>query len=162
MWLASNAPERVDRMVLVCTSARLGPPELWQSRAATVRAEGIGAVVDGVLSRWLPAGFAERDPDAAAKLRSMLLATPVEGYASCCGAVERMDLEPGLSTVVAPTLVIAGLEDEATPPAHAQNIVGRIAGARLALVSGAAHLANISRPNLVGQLMHDHLTGAAA
>jgi 3-oxoadipate enol-lactonase len=90
----------------------------------------------------------------------MLLATPVEGYASCCGAIERMDLEDALSTVVAPTLVIAGLEDESTPPAHAQRIVDRIPDARLALVAGAAHLANIARPDLVGQLMHDHLTGA--
>jgi 3-oxoadipate enol-lactonase len=160
MWLGSHAPERVDRMVLVCTSARLGPPDMWQTRAATVRAQGTAAVADGVLGRWLPADYAERNPDAAASLRAMLLATPVEGYASCCGAIERMDLEDALSKVVAPTLVIAGLEDESTPPAHAQRIVDRIPDARLALVAGAAHLANIARPDLVGQLMHDHLAGA--
>lgn len=161
MWLASHAPDRVDRMVLVCTSARLGPPELWRSRASQVRAEGVASVADGVLGRWLPAGFAEQHPETAAGLRAMLVGTPVEGYASCCSAVERMDIEDGLSTVVAPTLVIAGLADESTPPAHARNIVRRIPGARLALVAGAAHLANISRPDLVGQLMSDHLTGAA-
>ena len=160
MWLASNAPERIDRMVLVCTSARLGPPEAWQIRAATVRAQGIAAVAEAVLRRWLPADFAERHPDAVDNLRAMLLATPAEGYALCCGVVEHMDLEDALSTVVAPTLVIAGLEDVSTPPAHAQRIVDRIPDARLALVAGAAHLANISRPELVGQLMHDHLTGA--
>jgi 3-oxoadipate enol-lactonase len=161
MWLAINAPERVDRMVLVCTSARLGPPEMWQARAATVRAQGTGAIADAVLGRWLPADYAGRHPEAVGDLRAMLLATPAEGYAACCDALERMDLEDGLSTVAAPTLVIAGLEDESTPPAHAQRIVDRIPDSRLALVAGAAHLANISRPELVGQLMHDHLTGAA-
>jgi pimeloyl-ACP methyl ester carboxylesterase len=60
--------------------------------------------------------------------------------------------------VTAPTLVIAGLEDESTPPAHAQRIAAGIAGSRLTLIAGAAHLANVSRPELVGQLMSNHLT----
>jgi pimeloyl-ACP methyl ester carboxylesterase len=159
MWVASHAPERVDRMVLVCTSARLGPPELWRSRAATVREQGMAGVVDGVLGRWLTADFVAREPSARDGLRAMLLATPSDGYAACCGAVETMDLEDDLAAVTAPTLVIAGLEDEATPPAHAQAIVARIPGATLALVAGAAHLANVARPELVGELMSDHLTG---
>jgi 3-oxoadipate enol-lactonase len=162
MWVASHAPERVDGMVLVCTSARLGPPEMWQTRAQTVRAHGMAAIAEQVLGRWLPHDFAGQHPEARQGLWDMLVATPVEGYAGCCAAIEHMDLEDELSKVVASTLVIAGLEDESTPPPHAQRIVERIPDARLALVSGAAHLANISRPDLVGQLMRDHLTGTAS
>ena len=158
MWIAAKAPERVDRMTLVCTSAKLGPPEMWQTRARTVRAEGIGAIADTLLGRWVPAEFATRRPDVVESLRAMLISTPIEGYAGCCAAIETMDLEPDLERVTAPTLVIAGLEDESTPPTHAQRIAAGIAGSRLTLIAGAAHLANVSRPELVGQLMSDHLT----
>ncbi len=162
MWVASHAPERVERMTLVCTSAKLGPPEMWQARANAVRADGMGAIADTVLGRWFTAEFATRQPETVADLRAILLSTPVEGYASCCAAIETMDLEPDLKRVAAPTLVIAGLADESTPPPHAQRITELIPGSRLALVAGAAHLANVARPDLVGQLMIEHLTEDAA
>jgi pimeloyl-ACP methyl ester carboxylesterase len=135
---------------------------MWQTRAHAVRTQGMGGVADQVLGRWLPASYAAQNPETRQFLRGMLLATPVEGYASCCAAIEHMNLEDALSKVAAPTLVIAGLEDESTPPPHSQRIVERIPDARLALVSGAAHLANVSRPDLIGQLIRDHLTGVAA
>ncbi len=162
MWIAANAPERVDRMTLICTSAKLGPPEMWQTRARTVRAEGIGAIADTLLGRWVPAEFARLRPDVVETLRAMLLSTPVEGYAGCCAAIETMDLEPDLERVTAPTLVIAALADESTPPAHARRITAGIAGSRLSLVAEAAHLANVSRPELVGQLMLQHITEDAS
>jgi 3-oxoadipate enol-lactonase len=162
MWIGSHVPDRVERMALVCTSAKLGPPEMWQTRAKTVRAEGMGAIADALLGRWVPAEFATRRPDIVENLRAMLVGTPVEGYAGCCAAIETMNLEPDLDRVTAPTLVIAALEDESTPPAHAQNIASRIAGCRLSLIAGAAHLANVSRPELIGQLMSDHLTEDAS
>jgi 3-oxoadipate enol-lactonase len=70
-----------------------------------------------------------------------------------------MDLEPDLGRITAPTLVIAGLADEATPPEHAKRIVSLIPGARLVLLAGAAHLANISRPEMVTDLLTDFLSG---
>ncbi len=158
MWLGSHVPDRVERMVLVCTSAKIGPPEMWQERAKRVQAEGMGSIADSLLDRWVPAEFAARRPDIVESLRAMLLSTPVEGYAGCCAAIETMDLEPNLARVSAPTLVISGLEDESTPPAHAQGIAARIADSRLTLVAGAAHLANVSHPELIGQLMFDYLT----
>ena len=41
-----------------------------------------------------------------------------EGYAGCCEAIAAMDLRPALPAITAPTLVIAGREDPATPPWH--------------------------------------------
>jgi 3-oxoadipate enol-lactonase len=161
MWVAAHQPDRIDRLALVCTSARLGPPRMWADRAAAVRADGLGAIADAVVARWTPPEFARQHPDVVADLRAMLVATPAEGYASTCAAIETMDLEPDLGRITAPTLVIAGLEDESTPPAHGQRIASLIPGARLALVAGAAHLANVSRPELVGDLLNDFLSGRA-
>src|SRR5215213_889371 len=40
MWLASEAPERVERLVLCCTSALLGPRELWDERIRVATGQG--------------------------------------------------------------------------------------------------------------------------
>src|SRR5262245_18261951 len=131
MWVAANAPERVDRLVLMCTSARLGPPAMWAERAAVARTNGVAALADATLARWLPEDLARSRPDLVAELRAMLTATPAEGYAGCCAALEHMDLVPDLPRIEAATLVIAGLADPATPPAHAEVIVAGIPDARL-------------------------------
>ena len=156
MWLGINAPQRIERLVLCCTSAQLGPPEMWAQRAATVRAEGVEAIADAGLERWLTAGFREREPEATAQVRAMLVATPAEGYASACAAIEHMDLVPQLRTIAAPTLVIAGREDPATPPEHGERIAAGIPGARLELVD-AAHLATIEQPRAMTELIAGHL-----
>src|ERR1700759_5702935 len=87
MWVAAHAPERVERLVLCCTSAQLGPREAWIERAATVREQGVGAIADAVLERWFTAGFAASRPDVIERMRGILSASPPEGYAGCCEAI---------------------------------------------------------------------------
>ena len=54
-WLAINAPERIDRLILLCTSAHLPPASGWRERAAAVRAAGTPEVVaDAVLAAGSP------------------------------------------------------------------------------------------------------------
>jgi 3-oxoadipate enol-lactonase len=157
MWMAINAPERIDRLVLCCTSARLGPPQMWVDRAATVRAGGVEAVADAGIERWLSPGFIEREPEVAAGIRAMLAATPTEGYAACCGVIERMDQVPQLGEIRAPTLVIAAADDPATPPEHGELIASAVPGARLEIVQGARHLATIEQPEAMTELILGHL-----
>jgi 3-oxoadipate enol-lactonase len=111
-----------------------------------------------VVERWFTPGFRERAPETVARAVAMLLATPAEGYAGCCEAIAAMDLRPGLGSITAPTLVLAGGDDPATPPPHAEAIVAAIPAARLEVVAGAAHLANIEQPQRVTSLLLDHLT----
>jgi 3-oxoadipate enol-lactonase len=157
MWLAINAPDRIDRLVLCCTSARLGPPEMWAERAATVREHGVEAIADAGIGRWLTPEFIERRPEVTAQVRAMLAATPAEGYAACCGAIERMDLLPHLGAIRAPTLVIAAADDPATPPEHGEAIAERVPDARLAIVDGARHLATVEQPQAMTDLIVGHL-----
>lgn len=159
MWLAAHAPERVDRLALVCTSAHLPPAELWRDRAAAVRRDGMGGMIDAVLDRWFTAGFRAAHPELVAPLVAQLAATPPEGYAGCCEAIAAMDLRPVLPRIVAPTLVVAGAEDPATPPEHARAIVAAVPGARLEILSPAAHLAVVERAGAVLDLLGEHLDG---
>jgi 3-oxoadipate enol-lactonase len=158
LWLAINAPERLDRLVLLCTSARLGPAQMWRERAETVRAQGTEAVAEAGVGRWLTEGFRAEHPDTAAWLRNMIAATPDLGYAACCAVIEHMDLTSGLAGISAPTLIVAGAQDPSTPPAeHAQLIAAAVPGARLEVLDPAAHLANVERPEAVTRLILDHL-----
>lgn len=68
-----------------------------------------------------------------------------------------MDLRPDLGRITAPTLVVAGADDPATPVEHAREIVRGIPRARLAVVGAAAHLANVEQPEQVSRLLLDHL-----
>lgn len=158
MWLAANAGERIDRLVLVCTSAYMPPASMWRERYEAVRrADSVEPVADGALERWLTPGFAERHPEIRAWVRSMLTGTPPEGYAACCEAIERMDLRAELGRITAPTLVVSGSEDPSTPVEHQRVIAESIPGAKHEIVSAAAHLAAVERPDAVNELIQEHL-----
>ncbi len=158
MWLAASAPERVRRLVVVCSSAKLDSGA-FRARAQAVLAAGSTApVVDAVLARWFTPGFAAAHAPVLAELREMFVATPAGGYAGCCEALASMDLRPELPRIGAPTLVIGGAQDEALPPAaHSEPIARAIPGARYELVSPAAHIAPIERAAEVTGLILGHL-----
>jgi 3-oxoadipate enol-lactonase len=155
IWVAAHAPERVDRLVLCCTSARFGPEaaEVYRARAVTVRRHTVDAVADGALERWFTPAFRAAQPELMAQIRRGLTETSPEGYASCCEALAALDLLPVLGSIAAPTLVIAGAEDPATPPDHGRAIADGIPGARFELIEGAAHLANIEKAEVVTPLI---------
>jgi 3-oxoadipate enol-lactonase len=157
MWLAAHAPDRVDRLIPCCTSARLGPPESWAERAALVRRKGTQVVAPSVVERWLTPAYRDAHPEEVGRLRAMIAATPAEGYAGCCAAIEHMDLRGDLSRVRAPTLVISAEQDPATPPEHGELIASLIPGARLEVLEHAAHLANLERPEAFAALVRDFL-----
>ncbi|MPY97612.1 MAG: 3-oxoadipate enol-lactonase [Actinophytocola sp.] len=157
MWLAAHRPDRIASLTACCTSAKLGPPETWSDRARTVTEHGTGAVAEAVVARWFTPAFASAHPDRIDVYQRMVAATPAEGYAGCCRAIERMDLLDVLGDITAPTLVVAGAEDPATPPEHGRRIADGIPGARFEVVEGAAHLGNVEKPDAVTSLLLAHL-----
>jgi 3-oxoadipate enol-lactonase len=163
MWLAANAPDRIEVLALCCTSAYLQPAELWRDRAARVRADGMASISQQVVARWFTPGYQGAHPGTVAGFVTTLEREVVpEGYAGCCDAIAAMDLRPLLARVTAPTLVLAGAEDPATPPWHGAVIASAIPGARLRVIRGAAHLANVSAAAEVSAVLLEHLAGARA
>jgi 3-oxoadipate enol-lactonase len=157
MWLAANAPERIERLILICTSAHMPPPSFWEDRIRTVLGAGsVEPIADAGVARWLTPEFAAAHPRVRDSLRAMLAATPPEGYAACCGAIERMDLRPSLPHVRVPTLVISGAQDPATPPVHQEMIAAAIPGARHEVVGPAAHIAAVQQPEAINRLIKEH------
>jgi 3-oxoadipate enol-lactonase len=159
--VAAHYPERVDRLVVCCTAAKFGTPEGWAERAAKVLAEGTESVADLALGRWFTPGFRARQPAVFAEARAGLAATPAAGYAACCGAIGRMDLRDDVRRIGAPALAVAGADDPSTTPEDMAGLAAAIPGCRLAVVDGAAHLANLEQPEAVTRLIDRHLGGGA-
>ncbi|WP_326699056.1 4-carboxymuconolactone decarboxylase [Streptomyces sp. NBC_01754] len=158
-WLAVHHPERVTALAIVCSSAHFGDPRQWRDRAALVRSAGTGQVADGAAGRWFTPGFAG-EPAALALVEDMRAADP-GAYATLCEAVASYDVRGDLARITAPTLVVAGREDPATPVAHARELADGIAGAGLVEVPGAAHLAGVERPGPVLSALLGHFAAAA-
>jgi len=156
MWLASDAPERIDRLVLCCTASRFDS-DTYDARARKVRAEGVGPIADAVLERWFTPEFRAARPEAVEWAGSMLRATPAEGYAGCCEAVRDADVQDRLAKVRATTLVVAGAEDPVATVDQAESIRDSIPEAHLVVIEGAAHLANVEQPEDVTRAILDHL-----
>lgn len=160
--LAIDAPDRVDRLVLISTGARLGSAQHWDERARMARGDGTAALAPTVVPRWFTPAFQERDPSIVRDVVDMLAATTDEGYAGCAAAVGGHDTRDELASISAPVLVIAGADDVASTPDVTRMLADAIPGARYALLDDAAHLLNLEHPQLVSDLIVDHLLDAAA
>jgi 3-oxoadipate enol-lactonase/4-carboxymuconolactone decarboxylase len=160
MWLGANAPERIDRLALCNTSPYFGP-ESWSARIAAVRAGGMAAVVDMVMGRFFTPAYLKRADARFASTRRTFLSIDAHGYAACGAAIRDMDLRPGLPTIKAPTLVVAGKFDQATTPAQGQEIAKAIPGARYVELPCAHIPTHEAGSALVEELCRFMLDGAA-
>ena len=144
-WLGINAGERLRRLVVCNTAAKIGTPEIWNPRIEMVLRDGAAAMValrDASIARWFTADFAEAHSDQAKLITDMLAATNPQGYAANCAAVRDADFREQLSSIKVPTLVIAGSEDAVTPPSGGHFIQEHVKGAEYAEFY-AAHLSNV-------------------
>jgi 3-oxoadipate enol-lactonase len=160
MWLGANAPGRITALGLCCTSAYLPPAGMWTERAARARSGDLDTIARQVVGRWFTPAFQASNPAVPAGFAAALRGTDPDGYAGCCEAVGGMDLRPSLPAITAPTLVISGAEDPSTPPWHGAVIAAAVGGARLTVIRGAAHLANVSMPGEVTAALLGHLLAA--
>jgi 3-oxoadipate enol-lactonase/4-carboxymuconolactone decarboxylase len=151
---AIKAPERVRSLVLCCSSARFGEPGPWLGRAALVRGKGVTSLAPALATRWFSEGY-----DGGWVL-DMLGQVDSSSYAACCEALAAFDLRSRLPEIAAPTLVVAGADDPATPIEHALTLATGIPGALLSAVPGAAHLASVERADAVTPAIVRHLSSA--
>jgi 3-oxoadipate enol-lactonase len=142
MWLGTNAPERLHKLVLCNTAAKFGTAEGWNTRIETVRKGGMNSIATGVIERWFTPAFRASHPAEVAAVQRSLESINPEGYTANCAAVRDFDHRASLSNIRVPTLVIAGAQDPATPPSEGRFIAEHIPGARYVELS-AAHLSNI-------------------
>ena len=145
-WLGANAPERLGKIVLANTTCYMPDPTGWHARIKAIKEGGMASLADTVMGVWLTADFREREPQIAANLRAMLVASPAQGYIACCEVLSTFDQRALLPKIKGPTLVIAGRHDMSTPVAAGEYIRSQIPGASLTILD-AAHISNVEQPH---------------
>ena len=157
--LAIRHPELVARLVLANTTslypeaAKVG----WAQRIATVDSQGMAAVAEMVVERYLHADFRAAEPAATQAIRSRILRNDPAGYAASCAAVAGVAWQDRLGEIGCPTLVISGARDAGAPPAMGEAIASRIPGARMEIIANASHLSVLETPAEFDALVKDFL-----
>lgn len=157
-----QAPARVTRLALLDTSARPESEEATTRRLRLIRiAEGGRfAEVHSLLWDRLVARSRRDDTDLEAIVKGMMEETGPEAFVRQQRAIMgRMDSRPGLGAVAVPTLVLAGDEDEITPPELAHELSEAIPGAVLEIVEGCGHLSTLEQPEAVNAALGRWLAG---
>jgi 3-oxoadipate enol-lactonase/4-carboxymuconolactone decarboxylase len=159
MALAPKAPERILGLVLACTSPAMDPA-VWDQRLALIRDQGLSAIVEAVLDRFFSLGFRAQHPEGVETVRAGLLAQNPDGYRGCGAAIRDMALLDRLPAITAPTLVLTGAQDVATPfEGHAERIVAAVPGARHVQIGGA-HLLSLEAPSAFAGAVRSFLAEA--
>src|SRR2546422_9950187 len=157
--LALKAPQVLKSLSLCDTSSRI-PAEAkpqWDDRIRTAEAKGMEPPVEPSLARWFTAPFREKKKDVVETVATMIRTTPVAGYVGCCHAIWALNLTDRLSAIKLPTVVIVGEDDPGTPVAASRLIAENIKGARLEIISSAAHLSNIEQPEAFNRALSSFL-----
>lgn len=146
-----QAPERVERLALLCTNARPDSPESTENRRRLM------AIADhdfpAVIAAQMPKLLAPKhlqDPALTGTIESMALAVGKEAFKRQQQAIiRRVDSRPLLGEIRCPTLVVAGREDQIMPVELLQELADGIAGARLTVIEDCGHMAALEQPGRV-------------
>jgi 3-oxoadipate enol-lactonase len=153
--LATKRLDLVRSLVLSNTASKIGTAEMWATRIAAIKQDGIEPIADGVLERWFTKPF-RHTPEYAA-WRNMLIRQPAEGYAGACAAISGTDFFTPTAALTLPTLAIAGSEDGSTPPDLVRETADLIRGSRFELIRGAGHLPCVEKPEAYAQILTQFL-----
>lgn len=155
MRVAVLAPDRVAALALLDTSAA---PELMPSRiqyrAMLSTFRRVGSPTWLAERRVIPLYFSpttlRERPELARRFWNDAIGFSREGiYKSGKAIFQRGDFRGELARVRAPTLVMCGADDRATPPSRSREIVAAVAGAELVVIEDAGHLSALERPDRV-------------
>jgi pimeloyl-ACP methyl ester carboxylesterase len=160
-----QAPERVERLALLDTSARPDTPEQSQRRRDLIELARIGTF-KGVTPRLLPYLL---HPD---RLNDAALVAIVTGMAERVGRdaflrqeeaiLGRVDGREDLRRIGCPTLILCGADDALTPPELHREMAHYVRHARLVEVPECGHLSTLERPEAVNAALRGWLTSAPA
>lgn len=152
-------PDRVLTASVMSSGPVNLPSAVWTDKAALVRREGTGALVDATFERWFEPAFAAGEGRAkVARIRRAFLACAREGYAQCCEVLATTDTRPGLTDLAMPVLLVSAEGDAALPWDAADDLAARIrSGAcedvQVVRVPGARHMSAVEKPQLVAQAL---------
>lgn len=149
-------PDRVAGLALLDTSPRFGgdgtDPDQWRAARLAPLDAGVSPAdmaVDVLTSVGGPALWGHALDQAVAAMARI----PADGLRAAIGLLPTHDVTDRLGEIAVPTLVAVGEHDEETPLAYSEALADGITGARLEVIAGAGHLANLEQPEAVTRLL---------
>ncbi|MGL5631183.1 MAG: 3-oxoadipate enol-lactonase [Azovibrio sp.] len=163
LQFALDYPERLEKLVLCNTAARVGSFEGWSARIAAIQEQSLEAMAPSLIERWLSPGFREQEPVQTRTLIDMMRRNPEPGYIGNCAALRDADLRDKLGSITVPTLVISGTLDQAATTEQGRELAAGIIRSRYVELE-ASHLSNWEQPTafnrtLLGFLGPDFVVG---
>lgn len=165
-WLAVDAPERVDRLLLASTPVRglvLRPRALRHAVGlATCLLHRDPAAAEACLAeRILTPSFRARHPDAVAAIRRRAVIAPASrgSLLRFVRAALGHDVRARVAEIRAQTLVVGGGCDRLVPPRVHERLAARLPQARLAILPDVGHDVSAEAPAAVAALVRAHVDG---
>lgn len=155
-----QAPTRVQRLIMMSTSAKPDAPERSAGRRQQVAAARSVGMRTGTLALFKMLVHPARHEDFALQQLFIDMAEElgVDAFARQIDAIiGRVDSRPTLAEVTVPTLVIVGENDTLIPPDEAREIATGIKGAKLEILANCGHMTMVERPESVTKLLADFL-----
>jgi pimeloyl-ACP methyl ester carboxylesterase len=156
LTIVRQAPERVQKLALLDTSARPETPEQTARRKPQIALAQNGRFAEVPALQFPLFVHRNRQGDVALRARVRLMAeeTGAEVFLRQQHAlITRADARPLLVTIKSPTLVLVGDGDELTPPALSRELAEGIAGSRLVIVPDCGHLSTMEQPEAVNRAL---------
>jgi 3-oxoadipate enol-lactonase len=160
LFLAQKHPDRFDR-IIACDCGPASTPvsaQQWSERIELASGKGMDALADVTIPRWFPPEFVATKAPVLDKVRAMINATPLKGFAGCAAALSDYNLKPGLSGIARPTMLICGTKDATFP--GMKQIREAVPGAGLVELEGAGHLSNLEQPAAFTKAIGDFIEAA--
>lgn len=160
-WLAIHQPERVEKLVICNTAAKIGTENAWNERIALLRERGMPAVVESSMRIWFTETFRQKNPLLLLAMQDKFIQTDVAGYSYCCAAIRDADFRSALDQIACPTLVVTGEEDPVTTVQDAKYLAENITRAKLEILAGR-HLTAVEQPQALAEILLHFLVGSGS
>lgn len=146
-WLALNAPQRVDGLVLCATATRIGTAEGWSERISQVQTGGLHSLSAATAQRWFTPAFAGAHRLEVDRVLASFVGTSSDAYVGCCVALADTDFGEEIGSIKAPVLTISGADDPVCPPSALQALADSVAnGCHISLPG--RHMVNVESSRL--------------
>ncbi|UJW77023.1 3-oxoadipate enol-lactonase [Rhizobium sp. SL42] len=155
-WLAIHAGDRLGKVVLCATAARIGTSDGWEDRMQAVRKSGLGGLVVATSDRWFTPDFTLAEPELVGGILDRFAATSPEGYVGCCSALADADLRGELDRIYHSLLTVSGEDDAVCPPSDLKAIAANVQRGRHVALAGR-HIVNIESSAAFNAVLSDFL-----
>jgi 3-oxoadipate enol-lactonase/4-carboxymuconolactone decarboxylase len=160
-WLGLHQPDRIKKIVLSNTAAKIGDDDRWNTRIDIITEKGMKSIADEMMERWFTESFRMNHPARVDEIRQSFLNSDPTGYCNCCTAIRDADFTDLVKNISIPSLIITGDEDPVTTVEHAIYLNQEIKESKL-IVLPAKHLSGTELPKVYAKALIDFLIGESS